>query len=388
MSGKGEIERWSSDHPLSVSCLCGKTRATFKLPESSFPQLELCHCTTCRHQSGQLATFVITIPSTHTSTFEIQGPLTSYQTSKSLTRYHCSSCGANVYFNDHSHGLIEVWAGLLDQMHLLRSYHQIFLSDTRDGGMSVWFPDTPLWSEWPDESEKVDISTYTSAKSPPNQIEDRSDFLSCHCHCGGITFRIAAPPKHSKDFPATFSAGPYPDLLVPHVEKSPLQPNRDNEPWFLRPVSDGNGNHNTKYLAGLCACRSCRKASGGVFQAFAFIPRHLILSAHSNDILDLEALRLKADATGHRAGTLKTYNSSPNTYRDFCSGCGATVFWRSDERKDVVDVSVGLIDAASDVRAETWLDWYTDRISFEEGANDEPILTTVKDGLRARRHGS
>ena len=57
------------------------------------------------------------------------------------------------------------------------------------------------------------------------------------------------------------------------------------------------------------------------------------------------------------------------------------MFWRSDHRKDVFDVSVGLLDAGGEVRAERWLDWWTDRLSFEEEAEGEEALRMLKVGL-------
>ena len=33
-----------------------------------------------------------------------------------------------------------------------------------------------------------------------------------------------------------------------------------------------------------------------------------------------------------------------------------------------MDVSVGLLDAAEGARAATWLDWWTERVSFSEDA--------------------
>lgn len=48
--------------------------------------------------------------------------------------------------------------------------------------------------------------------------------------------------------------------------------------------------------------------------------------------------------------------------------CGATVLWRDDQGAEVVDVSPGLFDAVEGARAESWLEWWTCRVSFAEEA--------------------
>lgn len=65
---------------------------------------------------------------------------------------------------------------------------------------------------------------------------------------------------------------------------------------------------------------------------------------------------------------LKGYESSEGVMREFCGVCGATVFWHDKWRLEVVDVSVGLLDAGEGARAEVWLEWWGGRVSFEEDA--------------------
>ena len=259
-------------------------------------------------------------------------------------------------------------------------HHHSFLEDARDGGMSVFFPGIISWSGSPMKSPEVDTATFLGKISDTPQVlrEDKPLTLPCLCHCGAIRFRLAPPPTNATALPSTFRAGAYSDLLVPHVASGSRKENLDNEHWFLRYTPRADGGITTKYLAGLCACCSCRKASGNIFQAWAFVPRHLILTSSGDNVLDLDSLRAR-DKGGEG---LKTYTSSPGVYRDFCSRCGATVFWRSDERADVVDVSVGLMYAGEYVRHEEWLEWWMERVSFEEEAKSEPILRLLKEGMR------
>ena len=79
---------------------------------------------------------------------------------------------------------------------------------------------------------------------------------------------------------------------------------------------------------------------------------------------------------------LAEYRSSEGVRRYFCSKCSATVFWCCDVRPDLIDVSVGLLDAEEGARAESWLEWRTDRISFDEDAPNRALVQSLKSGLK------
>ena len=79
---------------------------------------------------------------------------------------------------------------------------------------------------------------------------------------------------------------------------------------------------------------------------------------------------------------MKSYASSEGVTREFCGTCGATVFWHCDERPDLIDVSVGLFDPEQGARVEGWLDWWTDRVSFEELAHSKDLVASLADGLK------
>jgi hypothetical protein len=83
--------------------------------------------------------------------------------------------------------------------------------------------------------------------------------------------------------------------------------------------------------------------------------------------------------------SLKEYNSSPGCYRGFCGICSATIFWRSDERPYLIDVSVGILRAPEGSRAESWLQWWTDRVSFIEAAVDHALACKLENGLHVIR---
>lgn len=81
-------------------------------------------------------------------------------------------------------------------------------------------------------------------------------------------------------------------------------------------------------------------------------------------------------------GTMKRYESSKDVLREFCSVCGATLFWHCKWRPDLIDVSVGLLDPKQGARADGWLDWWTDRVSFSELAVSKSLIGSLEEGLK------
>lgn len=80
---------------------------------------------------------------------------------------------------------------------------------------------------------------------------------------------------------------------------------------------------------------------------------------------------------------LKQYLSSPGRYHEFCGTCGATAFWWQAGRPDVINISVGLLDQSIDgARAEDWLKWHKDRLSYvENSVRNKNFVQGLKDGM-------
>ena len=78
---------------------------------------------------------------------------------------------------------------------------------------------------------------------------------------------------------------------------------------------------------------------------------------------------------------LNHFESSPGVRREFCGKCGATVFWHNTERPGVVDVSVGLLKAKEGALASSWLEWWTQRVSFAEDAFDKSFIAHFESRL-------
>jgi len=190
------------------------------------------------------------------------------------------------------------------------------------------------------------------------QSENEAEKLQAKCYCGGVEFYITRPSEASKHV-----RSPFPDLMVPYHSHSPENP--DNETWWLR-------SNNTKYLAGTCACNSCRLATGFDIQTWAFVSKPNMFQPDGTP-LDFDN------------GTLKKYTSTKtDAIREFCGRCGATIFWHCLERPDLIDVAVGILDPEEGARAESWLEWWTDRVSFKEFALSKSLVESLENGLKVR----
>lgn len=237
-----------------------------------------------------------------------------------------------------------------------------FVGDTKDGGVAICFAQgeghlVPFFMNSPGgakvEGSAQELLTELQ-RSATASIDKNPHMLSAGCHCGGVKFQITRPNASSRG-----CSSPWPDLVIPYHSSSSANP--QDIKWWLR-------EDDTKYLAGTCACRSCRLGSGSPIQTWAFIPKA--------NILQMDDRTLDYDM-----GTLKQIESSPGCFREFCSRCGATVFWHCLERPDLVDVSVGLLRAPEGSRAVTWLDWWADRVSFREEAFDKQLIDQLEKGL-------
>jgi len=244
--------------------------------------------------------------------------------------------------------------------------------DTLDGGAGRWLREVvdadgkirevKRWelADWQSGVLPVD---WTDAKfQGPNRAsgagagKEDEERLHAQCHCGGVKFYITRPNKASREV-----RSPWPDLIVPyHTGASSANP--ENVTWWLR-------DDDTKYLAGTCTCTSCRKGLGFEIQTWAFIPKCNIFQEDGRP-LDFSI------------GSLKRYESSKDISREFCGVCGASVFWHCEERPDLIDVSAGLLDPAEGARVEGWLDWWTERVSFEEMAVSTGLVRGLEAGLR------
>ncbi|PVH93723.1 hypothetical protein DM02DRAFT_619105 [Periconia macrospinosa] len=365
---------------ITLSCLCGAATHTFTIPTSSLPlPSHLCNCTTSRRISGSLLTSYINI--THdTPTTTSKKPdltfLTPYPSSDVLTRWFCSTCGTHMYLEYAADGHFEAATGTLKESEGVVKYEScMWIEDTRDGGASQFVThidgtelkrysresgvSKEVALEWMDDPETTENAVQKYGSSDGGKEEGKK--IHATCHCGGVEFYISPPNAESK-----LAASPFSDLIIPYHRQLDITANIDNHPWWV--VGD------KRFLAGTCACHSCRRASGFDITFWGFIPT-------SNITLDATGeLPFTRDERRYW-GTMKSYRSSPNVTRTFCGKCGANVFWDGDERPSIVDVAVGLLDAESGARAQELLAWYPERVSFEEDALNKSLIKGLGDGL-------
>ncbi|KAH7370031.1 Mss4-like protein [Rhexocercosporidium sp. MPI-PUGE-AT-0058] len=352
---------------VTSTCACSGFTVTVEFPNSELPMNRaLCLCNNCRRVSGSCGWSSILVP--RGQMFDpALFKTTAYETSKGVARHFCSTCGAHTFtmvergqtvcvFNtglwDRTEGLIK-WTGCK------------WVNDTLDGGISVWFKDIKRadgtqealkrWACWDlkDGEFVPEGSLMTLPKK--GEMPPKDDKLKAGCHCGAVKFYITRPDEASKEVHS-----PFPDLMVPYHSHSSENPK--NETWWLRE----NG---SKYLAGTCACTSCRLATGCEIQPWAFVPKCNIFQEDGTPL-------------DFAMGTLKSYQSSKGVLREFCGVCGATIFWHCEERPELIDVSVGVLDPEQGARVESWLDWWTDRVSFEELALSKDLVASLGDGLK------
>lgn len=163
--------------------------------------------------------------------------------------------------------------------------------------------------------------------------------LHCRCHCGGVQFDLTRPNEESRKIEAQYGK--------------------------QRLSLDGK-----RYAAIVCACNSCRECSGYDLSTWAFVP-----------VVNIE--KPNGSKMDYDLGTLKAYESSEGTTRNFCSKCGAAVFWKGSLRSLFIDVSAGLAEAPSGARAEEWFDWQTERVVYAEFAQKKPLVEMLQAGFKS-----
>ncbi|KAK5712728.1 hypothetical protein LTR15_011720 [Elasticomyces elasticus] len=295
--------------------------------------------------------------------------LHSYAFSDRLTQYSCSTCGTlalQKFYKTNKDclpkwtictGTLEFADGIFDPA------ANEFIGDTIDGGFSDFLPSVHgkqinRWTRGPGDGEQLPL--YWQLSSRPKPDPKPSDRLHVHCKCSGVSFYIARPSaRTSLEKP----------LLPSDRFSSEAEANKhlDTSAWWLRESG-------SKYLARACSCDSCRLATGQEWVVWSFVPMiEMSLDKEGNQPFTLDT------------GTLKHYRSSDVATRHFCGECGATVFWEGDERPHILDVAVGLLDAPEGARAESWLWWETDFVSFrEDGMPRAKALTeALESGLAA-----
>ena len=307
----------------------------------SFPlKSALCHCSSCRHATGQLfATFAV-IPRPIVADAPGFSKLIRYKSSTGLSRYFCPKCGASV-INSEAHeweyasGVVEFLTDNGGNAHdllpggLFRRA-LLFVGDSLDGGAVPWINEGKINGllcrkmEHRNSQEVTESILAGMQDYSKNKKITKGSKLAAKCHCGNVAFNILA--LEGKE----------------------------------------------RYPASLCACTSCRKACGFEITSWARIPRRQI-SMTDGRSLD-EGLK-----------DIGLYKSSEKVRRHFCKKCGATISYQK-EGADTIDIAPGLFEALEGSRAELWLEWNQDGddLSYREDALDKNFAERLASGVRRK----
>lgn len=224
---------------LTATCACKTFKRCLSIPTSSLPhERALCLCSSCRQVSGSVGITYLAIP--HTTIDPSSFSLTAYPTSKRVTRYICSTCGAHTCAYIHDQGSWTLATGLLDRTEgILRWTGCKYMDSTIDGGVGVWLNsitdadgtkrELQKWTEQDGTEGGIVPADALPKHTPPPPPKSDQEFgeekLKASCHCGGVKFHITRPNAASKA-----ARSPFPDLMIPfHTGASAANPS--NEPW-------------------------------------------------------------------------------------------------------------------------------------------------------------
>lgn len=369
---------------IRITCLCGKVSPTVQVGDAAPQQIGLCHCFVCRHATGQLYSSYYAMPdgndmagvisdsalasfdlgTAHEAALQDEEASTPAVIHRGCRVYFCATCGCHVLrtstATDRDAARLEVATGTITLLDVEDGDGGISLpaatfgphshvESTLDGGVARFMGHMPVNPQ----PVPARIAVYGSS---PEKGAAGEDAIAASCLCAGVQFRITAPSAGSR----TPTSG-YSDMIIPFHSQDPRIRNPDDEKWWLR-------RGGTRYMAGLCACRSCRLTSGFELQSWAFVPRINIEHRTSTVIEGEDSWEMLDFETVRATGTLRSYESSPGVLREFCGRCGATAFWHDKWRPELIDVSVGLLKSSSGARAESMLEWWMTRVSFAEEA--------------------
>ncbi|KAJ4256162.1 hypothetical protein NW762_009239 [Fusarium torreyae] len=329
---------------LTAQCLCKAHTFSTQVPRSKLPlEGSICHCTSCRNVTGAMYESSTDWPG---SADEIlNSDLTPYEFSTNSILLFCGTCSTALFWDDHYQNRpqnILVFTGALNNVPVddfIKFTDQIFVGDTIDGGISPWLQHVNkdgvkprLWKGKSHTSEELSNDWFEST-TVSNKESAKKDDIPFQCRCRGVDLM--------------FRPG--------NVDFSSMD--AESIPAYIDPESH-------KHLATLDPCNSCRGSVGvdmmdWTFALFGQIDfanrteeRHFPGNTH-----ELKSA-VQSSSRDPRYGTLALFRSSPDVQRYFCSRCSATVFYAVDDRPDVIDVAVGLLNAPEGARAEGILAWH------------------------------
>lgn len=325
---------------ITAECLCKANAFSTNIATSKLPLLcNVCHCDSCRHITGGLHVVETTWPQPREDV-DISN-LQRYRFSDDITYRFCGTCSALMFYESaKSPTKLGTFSGVLKNIDadLIKLRKHIFVEDTIDGGATFWLrkpnPDgreIPRRREyegdmpwdWPNTANKTAVESKQGQQSLP-----------IWCHCKGIRLQL--------------HRGDYANKI------------REDLPWFIDPRTN-------KSLASFDVCNSCRLQFGATDIIHWTFAELINISQPDGGAYPKTMTELKdaIDSGDSAVGTMTYYHSSPDAVRFFCKTCSASVFYACDDRPEIVDVAVGLLEAPDGARAESFLSWaYGDNLTW------------------------
>ncbi|WWC64919.1 uncharacterized protein I303_107533 [Kwoniella dejecticola CBS 10117] len=271
-----------------------------------------------------------------------------------ITSFFCGICGTKIYLQVASltgEPEIGMWTlGALDRVIVdekpivkLKGHH--FLEDTVDGGIfNIWrtFQGEPL-KKYHDGLQEWIVSKKSTVQE--------EEYMHLHCKCESFNVYVRRPqPALPVSEDCYWYQGPYDEKGVPK-----------------------------RYMAGWCACDSCRQITGSSLPAHPWveIPLIDIRSAPSPDAQPYLPIPMTPHTT---LPGLTLYKSSPDNEdvsRYHCSTCGASIMYYNAAKDFMASFAVGLNGSKNGVMNTSWISWW-----FGLEGVTEPMISAKEDGQR------
>ncbi|KAJ4332095.1 hypothetical protein N0V87_008656 [Didymella glomerata] len=337
---------------LTAHCLCKANTFTAQVTRSKLPlPASICHCWSCRHVTGALYASSVRWPEPRANVDVSK--LKAYSFTPRVNLLFCPTCSTPMFWemlNEPGKPLGALTGTLTNhEVTPIKFIEQGYVGDTIDGGASVWLQnangDGSRCRRFRSEEEGADPHDALPAGWPPASEligfeEKTGDSVPIRCRCKGV------------------------DLILHRGDYTGVQ--MENLPWNVDPDTQ-------KLSAVFCGCDSCRLQGGIDLWYWAYFDMKHLSAACGVTLFPKSKHELKAfiDRKDPAVGSLAYYASATRAgvLRFFCRTCSATVFFAEDGRPELLDVSVGLLDAPDGARAEGFLSWSFGEIDFKGDAD-------------------
>ncbi|KAF8155924.1 Mss4-like protein [Crassisporium funariophilum] len=324
---------------VNATCHCGLNQ--FKTPflTSNLPfASDLCHCTSCRYITGELAVHWAVMHGKALDKDSEEGEekhkeaslagLTKYNASTNLTRYFCTTCSAYMLYEMTSAKklLWSISTGVLEKVEgIVKAGYHIFVGDTLGGGLADHYR-TIEGAELPRYESEEGGKTLLNGPS----LRPATNRITAFYHCKTISLVLIRSTNKSK--------------------------------WA---VQGKTATEPLRFVCGHCLCQSCRLTSVSLIQSWVFLHPSNVLNFSTNAPV-VFAKDGSPEAAGRMKG-VKQYSSSSGVYRNTFK----------------VDVGAGLLDETDGgARAENFC-FFNRHVMYPGGAIDKARFEALEEGVKS-----